>query len=109
MTASEEQCRRATGCITSFARRVTATQARGYRNADLRLMSSAVHEAFQKIVREGLLLDLGMDSFAGELSRQDAELVRQYVISRANIDRAARGCRNAMLDAPSRRFVAYTL
>lgn len=91
MTASEEQLREGDRLYHQLCASCHGYQARGYRNADLRLMSSAVHEAFQKIVREGLLLDLGMDSFAGELSREDAELVRQYIISRANIDRAAAG------------------
>ena len=48
-----------------------------------------MHDSFQAVVREGLLLDLGMDSFAGDLDEAQAELIRQYIISRANIDREA--------------------
>ena len=36
-----------------------------------------------------VLRELGMESFADTLSEEDAELVRQYIISRANLDRAA--------------------
>ena len=53
------------------------------------MMAPAIHDAFQGIVREGLLQELGMDNFAEELDEKDAELVRQYIISRANLDRAA--------------------
>ena len=63
--------------------------ARGYRNADLRIMSRAIHDSFQDVVRGGLLADLGMDSFAEDLDETETELIRQYIISRANIDREA--------------------
>ena len=54
-------------------------------------MSHAIHDAFQKVVREGLLLDLGMDSFGNDLNETETELIRQYIISRANIDRETSG------------------
>ena len=40
-------------------------------------------------MRGGLLKELGMDDFTDELDEQETELVRQYIVSRANIDRAA--------------------
>jgi mono/diheme cytochrome c family protein len=39
-------------------------------------------EGWLQVVREGLLASRGMASFAQELSTEDAEAVRQYVISR---------------------------
>ena len=55
----------------------------GMVNADLRLMSAETHARFQAIVRGGLLLDKGMDSFADVLTAEEAELIRQFVISEA--------------------------
>ena len=55
----------------------------GMVNADLRLMTAETHERFAAIVRGGLLLDKGMDSFADVLDAEQAELVHQFVISRA--------------------------
>ena len=52
-------------------------------------MTRAVHEAFEEIVLGGLLLERGMDSFAEDLDEEEAELIRQYIISRANIDRGS--------------------
>ena len=60
MTATEEQLQEGDRLYHQLCASCHGYQARGYRNADLRLMSTAVHDAFQKIVREGLLLDLGM-------------------------------------------------
>ena len=60
---------------------------RGFRNADLRLMPGETHDAFQDIVRDGLMRALGMESFADRLSEEDSELIRQYIISRATLDR----------------------
>ena len=56
---------------------------------DLRLMSSGVHDTYQEIVLGGLLKGNGMASFADLVSSEDAERIRQYIISRANIDREA--------------------
>ena len=56
---------------------------------DLRMMSTATHEAFQAIVRGGTLADNGMASFADLLSAEDADRVHQYIISQANIGRSA--------------------
>jgi len=52
-------------------------------NADLRMMSAETHEQFQDIVRGGTLSDRGMLSFAAAVTEEEAELIRQYVISRA--------------------------
>ena len=40
--------------------------------------------AFAKIVREGALQPRGMVAFGAELSPQDVELIRAYVIRRAH-------------------------
>ena len=55
---------------------------------DLRRMSPSIHDNFQKIVREGLLADQGMASFADLLSKKDVEAIHAYIITRANQDRA---------------------
>ena len=89
LASSAEGLQRGDRLYHQFCASCHGYQARGYRNADLRLMSAAIHEAFQGIVREGLLLDLGMDSFGEDLSSEETELIRQYIISRARIDRAA--------------------
>ena len=52
-------------------------------NADLRLMTAETHERFAAIVRGGMLLDKGMDSFADVLDAEQAELVHQFVVSKA--------------------------
>ena len=52
-------------------------------NADLRMMSGETHERFQDIVRGGVLADKGMLSFAAAVNEEEAELIRQYVISQA--------------------------
>ena len=87
LTASAEELAHGDRLYHRFCASCHGSQAKGYRNADLRMMSPAMHEAFQGVVREGLLLDLGMDSFAGDLNAEETELIRQYIISRANVDR----------------------
>lgn len=89
MTASVEELAEGDRLYHRFCASCHGAGARGYRNADLRIMSRAMHRSFQAVVREGLLLDLGMDSFAEDLDETQTELVRQYIISRANIDREA--------------------
>ena len=49
---------------------------------DLRQSSKEVHEQWAAIVLGGSKRELGMDSFADLLSAEDAEAIRQYVISR---------------------------
>ena len=55
----------------------------GMVQADLRMMSEETHQRFQAIVRGGLLLEKGMDTFAEVLSEEEAELIRQFVIAEA--------------------------
>ena len=55
----------------------------GMVQADLRMMSAETHQRFQAIVRGGLLLEKGMDTFADVLSEEEAELIRQFVIAEA--------------------------
>jgi alcohol dehydrogenase (cytochrome c)/quinohemoprotein ethanol dehydrogenase len=51
---------------------------------DLRYSSTLKSEQWSQIVLGGILKSSGMVSFSGELSRQDAEAIRAYVIFRAN-------------------------
>ncbi len=53
---------------------------------DLRHMEPATHKDFLDIVIGGKRAQNGMASFADTLSRDDAETIHQYVISRANAD-----------------------
>ncbi len=46
------------------------------------------HDAFQQVVHDGALSDLGMASFADTLDPDEIEDVRQYIIHRANEDKA---------------------
>ena len=87
VTASVEELGQRGGLYHQFCASCHGYSARGYRNADLRIMSRAMHDAFQDVVRGGFLIDLGMDSFAEDLDETETELIRQYIISRANIDR----------------------
>ena len=48
--------------------------------ADLRYLSRGSHEAFQQIVRGGILSGLGMASFADRLSEAEVEAIHDYVI-----------------------------
>jgi alcohol dehydrogenase (cytochrome c)/quinohemoprotein ethanol dehydrogenase len=45
--------------------------------------------AWLAVVNDGILKDSGMASFAGSLSREQMDAVREYVIARANQDKAA--------------------
>ncbi|MEG9861747.1 MAG: PQQ-dependent dehydrogenase, methanol/ethanol family [Parvularculales bacterium] len=56
---------------------------------DLRRMSPGVHDQFYDIVLDGLLKDNGMASFGDLLSREDAEKIYGYIVTRATQDRAA--------------------
>jgi PQQ-dependent dehydrogenase (methanol/ethanol family) len=51
---------------------------------DLRWSTAQVHEQWQDIVRGGTLSKLGMVSFEEFVSEDDAEAIRQYVLSEAN-------------------------
>ncbi|MEQ8859677.1 MAG: PQQ-dependent dehydrogenase, methanol/ethanol family [Pseudomonadales bacterium] len=54
---------------------------------DLRKMSPGSHEAFNRIVLEGLLSSTGMASFADVLTVEDSERIHDYVRARAHEDR----------------------
>ena len=56
---------------------------------DLRMMGDGKHAIFKEIVIDGVLSAGGMASFADVVTPEDAENIRQYIISRANIDREA--------------------
>ena len=56
---------------------------------DLRYSSALVGEQWFNIVLDGLLRQQGMVSFSSELSHQDAETIRAYVIFRANQSKQA--------------------
>ena len=88
LTASAEELVRGDELYHQFCFGCHGYEVRGARNADLRMMAPAIHDAFQGIVRDGLLRELGMNGFADALSEEDVELVRQYIISRANLVRA---------------------
>ena len=53
---------------------------------DLRFMTPETHAAFNEIVLEGTLLELGMAGFADILNAEETEAVHAYLISRANED-----------------------
>ena len=91
LTASADELAEGERLYHQYCSSCHGSRARGYRNADLRLMSRAMHAAFQSVVRDGLLAELGMDSFAVDLDEDETELIRQYIISRAIADRNAAG------------------
>jgi quinohemoprotein ethanol dehydrogenase len=53
---------------------------------DLRYMDAKTHAGFEAIVLNGVRADRGMASFGKILSREDAEAIHAYVISRAQED-----------------------
>ena len=56
---------------------------------DLRRSGTLSNAAsWQAVVREGILAEQGMVSFAESLSEQEADAIRAYVIHRANEDKA---------------------
>ena len=55
---------------------------------DLRMMSSETHRIFKNIVVDGIYAGKGMAAFGDVLNEKDTEMIRQYVISRALIDKA---------------------
>ena len=54
---------------------------------DLRLMGQGSHEGFDLIVLEGILSSNGMASFSDVLTKEDTNLIHNYVKARANQDR----------------------
>ena len=88
LTASEEDVARGEAlynrtCVGCHGINAVATI-----NADLRMMSTETHDSFQDIVRGGSLAEKGMLSFADAVTDEEAELIRQYVISQAQKARA---------------------
>ena len=65
-------------CHGALGRDIAATSVK-----DLRRMSPATHNAFQSIVIDGAFQRLGMRSFADVMNADDAEAIRQFVISKA--------------------------
>jgi quinohemoprotein ethanol dehydrogenase len=55
---------------------------------DLRMMAPETHQIFKNIVVDGVYAGKGMASFGDILNEKDTEMIRQYVISRALIDKA---------------------
>ena len=53
---------------------------------DLRFMTPQVHQEFLAIVLGGSRTEKGMASFADVLTREEAEDIHHYLISRANED-----------------------
>lgn len=53
-------------------------------NPDLCWSSVSIHDVWQQIVREGLLQSVGMAGFKEFVSEEDAEAIRQYVLSEAH-------------------------
>jgi quinohemoprotein ethanol dehydrogenase len=53
---------------------------------DLRFMAAKTHASFDDIVLNGIRADRGMASFAKLLSREDADAIHAYLISRAQED-----------------------
>jgi quinohemoprotein ethanol dehydrogenase len=58
--------------------------------SDLRFASAETHTSWDEIVRGGSLRNKGMASFRDLLSKDDAEAIRAYIISRAIEDRAVK-------------------
>ncbi len=67
---------------------------------DLRYSSMLVGDQWFNIVLGGLLRQRGMVSFSSELSRQDAEAIRAYVIFRANQSKEATPAQNGTAPTP---------
>jgi quinohemoprotein ethanol dehydrogenase len=55
---------------------------------DLRMMGPETHKIFKSIVVDGVYAGKGMAGFGDILNEKDTEIIRQYVISRALIDKA---------------------
>ncbi len=85
VTADNEQVQQG---LVLFARHCSFCHGDGLRSSglvpDLRYSQAAIHQLWQDIVRGGILERNGMVSFAQYLSAEEAELIRQYVLSEAN-------------------------
>lgn len=56
--------------------------------ADLRYSSKAVHQSFNQIVLQGILLKAGMPNFSKDLDEEGADAIHSYIVMRARQDRA---------------------
>jgi quinohemoprotein ethanol dehydrogenase len=76
---------------------------------DLRY-SGVIHspEAFDTVVRQGLRVDKGMVAFKDEISPQELEKIRVYVIHRANEDKKAEAAAGGAAGAAARATVGAT-
>jgi len=71
---------------------------------DLRRMQPATHEAFRRIVLEGVLVALGMPRWDDRLSDSDVDAIHAYLIDlqgRTRADELAKQKEGVPLDAPS--------
>jgi len=57
---------------------------------DLRYMTAGTHEIFNDIVLDGVMSELGMASFADQISEEDSDAIHAFIIARAHEDWAAR-------------------
>ncbi len=90
LVLSENELARGSDLYRQFCAFCHGAQVRaGTMAPDLRRMDGATHDAFQAIVREGLYADRGMEDFSDQLTEMEAELIHQYIRSRATQDREA--------------------
>jgi len=89
MTASESELIRGEQLYNVSCGRCHGGNARsGGIIPDLRMMNAATHQVFKEIVIDGIYAGKGMAGFGDILNEKDTEMIRQYVISRALIDKA---------------------
>ncbi|MGV3593082.1 MAG: c-type cytochrome, partial [Gammaproteobacteria bacterium] len=85
LTANEDVVRRGAELYSQTCQTCHGVNALGGL-VDLRFMRPETHADFLQIVLEGIRTEKGMASFADVLSREDAEAIHHYLISRANED-----------------------
>lgn len=85
LTANEDVVQRGASLYSQTCQQCHGLNATGGL-VDLRFMTPQVHADFNAIVLEGSRTDKGMASFADVLSRDEADAIHHYLISRANED-----------------------
>jgi quinohemoprotein ethanol dehydrogenase len=85
LTAGEDVVRRGAEVYSQTCQQCHGLNANGGL-VDLRFMTQEVHKDFLAIVLEGTRTEKGMASFADVVTREDAEAIHHYLISRANED-----------------------
>src|SRR5262245_43856661 len=65
--------------------------------SDLRFASAETHSSWDEIVRGGSLRNKGMASFRDLLSKEEAEAIHAYIISRALEDRSVKATTDASM------------